>query len=370
MTPLAFEEVIQDASGGNAKVPKGEYQSSGLFPIIDQGQEFIGGYTDDRSNLVSGNGPWIVFGDHTRALKYVDFPFCMGADGVKVLKLKDAKKADLKYVHHFLKSADIPSAGYSRHYKFLKRLEIPLPPLDEQKQIAAILDKADQLRQKRRQAIALLDSLTQSIFLEMFGDPVSNPMGLKRLDLISVARFTSGATPSKGVPEFWEGSIPWVSPKDMKVNEIYDAEDHVSVSALQQTNLKSIEPNTTLIVVRGMILAHTVPLAVTKLPVTINQDMKAVVFSSDIHPMVGFWNLKVQADYILSQISTAAHGTKKLDMEILEKLPILVPPSEKQNAFVAASAKVVETVKHHLNSSRDLDVNFASLQHRAFAGQL
>lgn len=252
----------------------------------------------------------------------------------------------------------------------VRKINIPLPPLEEQRRIAAILDQADQLRQKRRQAISLLDSLTQSIFLEMFGDPVSNPKGLKRLDLVSVARFTSGATPSKSVPEFWEGSIPWVSPKDMKVNEIYDAEDHVSVSALERTNLKSIEPDTTLIVVRGMILVHTVPLAVTKLPVTINQDMKAIAFSSNIHPMVGFWNLKVQAAYILSQIATAAHGTKKLDMEVLEKLPILVPPSDGQSAFVAASEKVMDTIKHCMNSSRDLEHNFSSLQHRAFVGQL
>lgn len=170
MTLLDFEDVIRDASSGNAKVQKGAYLSAGKFPIIDQGQDFIGGFTNEAENLVTGQGPWIVFGDHTRALKFIEFPFCMGADGVKVLRLTNDKIADLKYVYHFLVSANIPSAGYSRHYKFLKRLQIPLPPLDEQKRIAAILDKADQLRQKRRQAIALLDSLTQSIFLEMFGE--------------------------------------------------------------------------------------------------------------------------------------------------------------------------------------------------------
>lgn len=170
-----FEEIIRDASGGNAKIQKGDYLSTGLYPIIDQGQEFVGGFTNDPSSLVKGDRPWIVFGDHTRALKFVDFPFCMGADGVKVLQLLRTHEAYLKYIFHFLQFANIPSAGYSRHYKFLKRLQIPLPPLDEQKRIAAILDKADQLRQKRRQAIALLDNLTQSIFMEMFGDPVSNP---------------------------------------------------------------------------------------------------------------------------------------------------------------------------------------------------
>ncbi|MCF3931846.1 hypothetical protein L1787_00275 [Acuticoccus sp. M5D2P5] len=85
---VPFEEVVADVSAGNLKVQRGDYADSGAYPVIDQGADFVGGYSDDAANLVRGDGPWIVFGDHTRAVKYVDFPFCMGADGTKVLKPK------------------------------------------------------------------------------------------------------------------------------------------------------------------------------------------------------------------------------------------------------------------------------------------
>ena len=80
-------------------------------------------------------------------------------------------------LYYALKAIEIPAAGYSRHYKFLKETKIPLPPLVEQKRIAGILDAADALRVKRREALAELDTLLQSTFLDMFGDPVTNPMG-------------------------------------------------------------------------------------------------------------------------------------------------------------------------------------------------
>jgi len=171
---LPFESVVDDVSAGNNKVQKGDYLPAGLYPVVDQGQEFVGGFSNDERDLVQGNGPWIVFGDHTRVLKYVDFPFCMGADGVKVLTPRSEDAVDTKYLFHFLSANEVPSAGYSRHYKFLKRLEIPLPSLDEQRRIAAILDKADTLRRKRKRALDLLDSLRRSIFLEMFGDLVES----------------------------------------------------------------------------------------------------------------------------------------------------------------------------------------------------
>jgi type I restriction enzyme S subunit len=167
---LPFESAVDDVSAGNKKVQKGDYLPAGLYPVVDQGQDYVGGYSNEKGNLVEGNGPWIVFGDHTRVLKYLDFPFCMGADGVKVLKPRSEHAIDTKYLFHFLTFNEVPSAGYSRHFKFLKRLEIPIPPLDEQRRIAAILDKADALRRKRKRAIELLDKLAQSIFLEMFGE--------------------------------------------------------------------------------------------------------------------------------------------------------------------------------------------------------
>ena len=172
-----FEEVIKDSSGGNKKTLKSDFLDSGEFVIVDQGQEKIAGYTNNKDLLVKVPPPYVVFGDHTRIFKYIDVPFAMGADGTKVLKPKDVTILAEKYLYYFFLTLNIPNTGYNRHYKYLKDTKIPLPPLPEQKKIASILDAADNLRQKDQQLIEKYTALSQSLFLEMFGDPVSNPMG-------------------------------------------------------------------------------------------------------------------------------------------------------------------------------------------------
>ena len=172
---LPFDHVISDATAGNNKVQKANYSDNGKFPIVDQGQNLFGGFTDDEQLTVKNPLPSIIFGDHTRIFKFIETKFCLGADGVKILEPKLA--INKKFLFYYLSSLPIPSLGYSRHYKVLKEFNILLPPLPEQTRIAAILDQADKIRQKRRRAAALADEFLRSVFLEMFGDPVSNPKG-------------------------------------------------------------------------------------------------------------------------------------------------------------------------------------------------
>ncbi|WP_277438982.1 hypothetical protein [Streptomyces sp. SPB162] len=115
---VPFLQALRDVSGGNAKVPKSDFRNSGALPVVDQGRRNIAGYVSDPDLAQCNELPVIVFGDHTRCFKYIDFPFAVGADGVKILAVEDG--FDPKYVFWFLTSLDIPSAGYSRHYKFLQ----------------------------------------------------------------------------------------------------------------------------------------------------------------------------------------------------------------------------------------------------------
>lgn len=138
---VPFLEAVEDATGGNHKLQTSDYQSVGRFPIVDQGQEFIAGYTDDESVLCNRTGDVIVFGDHTKTLKFIDFDFVLGADGVKVLRPKSG--FDARYLFHYLRTVRLPeNLGYSRHFKYLKECVVPKHSLEEQKRIAAILDKA------------------------------------------------------------------------------------------------------------------------------------------------------------------------------------------------------------------------------------
>ena len=167
-----FTDVFSDETKRGYKIQTSEYLPFGKYPIIDQGQAQIVGYTNLENGLFT-DVPAIIFGDHTRIVKYVDRPFFLGADGVKVLKAK-VRDTDYKYLFYCLQNAKIPNTGYNRHFKWLKDVDIPLPPLEEQCQIAALLDKVSDLIAKRRQQLDKLDELIKARFVEMFGDVIQN----------------------------------------------------------------------------------------------------------------------------------------------------------------------------------------------------
>ena len=118
----AFNDIFEDCTSQGTKIPKDEYLSEGKNIIIDQGQNIVAGYTELEDGLFK-NVPAIIFGDHTRIIKYVDKPFFLGADGVKLLKSKK-KDANYKYLYYALKNAKIPDTGYNRHFKWLKELPV------------------------------------------------------------------------------------------------------------------------------------------------------------------------------------------------------------------------------------------------------
>lgn len=336
--PLApFSSAVRDCTGGNIKVQRNTYASRDEVPVIDQGQDFIAGYTQ-AENQYQGTLPILLFGDHTRIFKYVDFPFALGADGVKALEPQEG--FDAKFLFYFFRSVHIPSAGYSRHFKFLKEVQVPKPPLSEQRRIVDLLSRAEGIVRLRREAEKKAAELIPALFFNMFGDPTANPKGWPTRPLRELVAFMSGGTPSKARQDFWEGDLPWVSPKDMKRMAITDAIDHVNRKILTETNIKLVPVGSLLIVVRGMILIHTVPVAISRAPLTINQDMKALTPQIDTNSTYLLWLMKVSQPKLLNLVSTAAHGTKKLETERLEALPIPLPPLEAQAAFANQVAQI------------------------------
>jgi len=205
---LPFSDAVRDSSRGNPKIKAGDYKEFGCVPIVDQGQKIFGGFTDDMEAICNCELPTIIFGDHTRAFKFIEQPFALGADGTKVLE--PIEELDKKFLYHYLNQLKLKSAGYSRHFKFLKETLIPIPPLQEQKRIATILDKADALRRKRQQAIDLADQFLRSVFLEMFGDPVSNPKGWEKKCISEVANVITGNTPPRSEIDNYGQHLEWI----------------------------------------------------------------------------------------------------------------------------------------------------------------
>ena len=169
---LDFCEVFDDYTSRCRKIPKEKYLSNGKYIVIDQGQNNIAGYTNTDDGLFE-DVPAIVFGDHTRIIKYVDEPFFLGADGVKLLKSK-IKDANYKYLYYALRNARIPDTGYNRHFKWLKEINLEYKDAESQKNIVKTLDTVTNIIELYKVELSKLDNLIRARFVEMFGDPVSN----------------------------------------------------------------------------------------------------------------------------------------------------------------------------------------------------
>ena len=364
---LQFDEAVEDASGGNIKTKQNDYAEVGEFPIVDQGKALIAGYTDDEAALCKVPLPVVIFGDHTRCLKFVDFPFGMGADGVKVLKPKAG--LDAKFLYHYLRQIKLPDGGYDRHFKYLKRETVPLPPLEEQRRIAAILDQAETLRTQRRTALALLDSLTQSLFLDMFGDPVANPKGLPICELQRLCtRITDGTHQS---PAWQKSGIPFLFISNIVEGQI-NFDTHKFISADTHAELTKRCP-----IEIGDVLYTTVGSYGNAAVVSTKELFAFQRHIAHIKPDRSkldsrFLAAMIQSPGVRQQVDKVAKGIaqKTVNLADLKGLSVFWPPLPLQQTFATRIAAIEALKATHRRALAALDALFASLQQRAFTGAL
>ena len=163
-------ESFENQTDSKRKIKQKCYLDSGRIAIVDQGQDLVGGYTNDESMTFVGNLPVIVFGDHTRCIKYIDFAFAQGADGVKVLKPKGFYSP--KAFYYALQSVNIPNMGYRRHYPTFKDYCIPVPPIPEQHRIVARIEnlfaKLDETKEKAQAVVDGFEERKAAILHQAF----------------------------------------------------------------------------------------------------------------------------------------------------------------------------------------------------------
>ena len=209
----SFDEVFEDVTKLGVKMKTDEYHPIGKYQIIDQGQEAVAGYSDLEDGVFE-NVPAIVFGDHTRIVKYVDQPFFLGADGVKVLCSR-FKDANYRYLYYALKSVKITNTGYNRHFKWLKEAKIYYPNSEEQSKIVSILDGISSVIEHRQRQLQKLDELVKARFVEMFGDIRTNNKELKTAKGSELFKFSSGKflpegkRKNAGIPVYGGNGIAW-----------------------------------------------------------------------------------------------------------------------------------------------------------------
>jgi len=134
----SVSEIVQIVSTNKKKLAQKNYLEKGAFPVVDQGQKFISGFSNDEELLIQDEPPFIVFGDHSRAFKFLNLKFVPGADGIKVLKPLEVNP---KWCFYIFQAIKLPNKGYSRHFQYLKEAYVPLPPPEQQKQIVAKIEQ-------------------------------------------------------------------------------------------------------------------------------------------------------------------------------------------------------------------------------------
>ena len=230
-------------------------------------------------------------------------------------------------------------------------LEIVWPSLEEQHSAVQVLDKISELIALRKEQLAKLDQLIKSRFIELFGDPLSNDKGWQKVLITAVCNaIFGGGTPSKSHPEYFTGSIPWVSPKDMKSSVISDSIDHITEEAIAHSTTNLVPANSVLMVIRSGILKHTLPVAINSVPVTINQDMKAFVPNEAVKTEFLMHYFKAIENDVLSGVRGVT--ADNIDFKAFQKRTVIVPPIALQEQFAAF---VEQTDKSKLAIQQSLD---------------
>jgi len=302
-------------------------------------------------------------------------------DGWLVLS-SDKEVVDQDYFYHLLgsdfiyrKFALLAAGAVVKNLNtdLVKTVSVPLPPLPEQRRIAAILDKADALRAKRRLAIAKLDQLLQSVFLEMFGDPVTNPKGWPRASLEELAtKIGSGATPTGGDESYKASGISLirslnVHDGDFRWPKLAFIDDD---QALKLRNV-IVEADDVLLNITGASVARVCRAPTQVLPARVNQHVSIIRCGTRIKPAYLEHALMSPAMKI-QLLGTAESGATRqaITKAEIERLEISLPPLDLQSRFAAVEKAVVSQRDRFSDAMRKSDAAFSSLQGCAFSGTL
>lgn len=343
-------------------------QTQGVVRKTDYGERTVTAQKDLHLLKLVDEGDFVI---SLRSFQGgIEVAHCRGIISPAYTVLTPNKEAHRAYFRQFFKSTTFIGSlslfvtgireGQNIDYVRLSRVYMPLPPIDEQDAIGRFLDHAsariERAIRAKKKLIALLNEQKQSIVRQAVTCGLDlrapkKPSGLawigkipKHWEIRKIKFLVSaagGMTPSKADGRFWGGRMPWVSPKDMKVREIDDSQDHITEAALRATGIAVIHPPAVLIVVRGMILARAFPVALTSSPVTVNQDMKALIPNSMIAADYMVSLLTGIQREILQLVEIAGHGTCCLRTDSWENFKLPVPP-------LADQAHILEFLKRRL----------------------
>lgn len=413
------KEKIEPAQCPDAPYLSLEHIESGTNRIVGQGRA-----SDVKSTKTVFRAGDILYGKLRPYLNKVAVPGFDGVCSTDILVFPKTSAVDSRLLMWFLSQPEVVrfanhhSSGIElprTNFKSLAILDFPLPPEKEQQRLVAAIQsfraRARSSVQRLERVEQLLDRFRQSVLAAARSGRLTrdwrerrHPIGsdqnlLNRIQgcftelsfdfrpkdplpetwiyapLAAVGEWFSGGTPSKSKPEYWNGgSVPWISPKDMKTDFLNDSQDHLSVSALEKTRIRLVPPRTLLFVVRGLILAHSFPVALTMCEATFNQDIKAIQVHSEISAEFILRILHAETPDILSAVKSSTHGTRRLETAILKSWPVPVPPLEEQKEIVRrvdALFKFADSIEKKVKNAKGRAEKLSqAILAKAFRGEL
>lgn len=324
-----FDEVFDDYTKYGTKIKTEQYETIGTNIIIDQGQSDIAGYTDQSEGLFT-DVPVIVFGDHTRIIKYINRPFFLGADGTKILKSK-IPDANYKYLYYALKNAKIPNTGYNRHFKWLKQISISYPEHEKQSMIVEILDKLEDSIDNYNTILGLLDKLVKARFIEMFGDLKSNEKdwNLKTFEEMSVL-ITDGehSTPKRTKEGIYLLSARNVLNHSLQLKDV----DYINRDEYLRIAKRVVPKKGDILISCSGTIGRccSVP---DSLQLQMVRSVALIRFKEVINPI--FAEYMITSDYLQEQINSSKTMSSQANLfqGKIRKLKGFLPPTELQNQF-------------------------------------
>ncbi len=328
------------------------------------------------SSKFSFNPRHILYGKLRPYLAKIALPDFEGVCSTDILPVLPSERIAKNYLAHFLRQSSMVNYANSRstganlprlNPKALAEFPIPLPPLEEQKRIAGILDQADALRRLRTRALDKLNTLGQAIFHEMFGEEASAIIASRAQSIKDFCDVSSGSTPSRTIAEYYAGTIPWVKTGEVNGSTITETEECVSDIGRESARLKVYPAGTVLIAMYGQGKTRG-QVGILGVQATTNQACAALIPKKEILSEFLFYQLRSSYNRLRDQ--GRGGNQPNLNASMVKDFPIFVPDLKEQARFVKrvhSAEKRAEELRACIAKHQAL---FASLQHRAFRGEL
>lgn len=358
-----------------AKLPSSNYRQIGKYPIVDQSQQAICGWTDDATAVIEDAWPLIVFGDHTCALKLIRQPFAQGADGIKIFKARTVVSTE--YLFHALNHRPLVMEDYKRHFSILKERRVFYPGVvtGEQQKIADCLSSLDELIAAQGRKVEALKTYKRGLMQQLFpreGETlprlrfpefrdapewIEAPLG----DLFDTS---SGGTPDRTKREYWNGDIPWVTTSLVDFNFITKADEFISETGLDNSSAKVFPQGTVLIAMYGQGITRG-KVAMLGIPAATNQACAAILPNDEIDN--GFTFVSLCGRYEEMRRLSNSGGQENLSQALIRALPFRYPKDvEEQTEIVECFSEIDALIVGEVGKFEALKLHKEGLMQQLF----